>query len=150
MKILPKLTASFGVPGKLIEVRTFKSTSYQVKTVKISCVFFPFFQDTALFIVKFGRLINSWYNLVGDKLPLGPPALMMSPQPVNLGMVKPALVQKRDGKYNISTDEAIKTTRLEINEPEWINPQADYWKQHGKCFAIDVEPVEMKRMAPFP
>ncbi|CDO96901.1 unnamed protein product [Coffea canephora] len=98
----------------------------------------------------YGKFWCTWQTDRGDKLPLGPPALMMSPQPVNLGMVKPALVQKRDGKYNISTDEAIKTTRLEINEPEWINPQADYWKQHGKCFAIDVEPVEMKRMAPFP
>lgn len=82
-------------------------------------------------------------------MPLGPPALMMSPQPVNLGMVRPDLVQKRDDKYNISTD-AMKISRVEIGEPEWINPQADYWKQHGKCFAIDIEPVEMKRMVPFP
>lgn len=85
----------------------------------------------------------------GDRLPLVAPALMMSPQAVNLGMVRPDLVQKRDGKYNISTD-ALRTSRVEIEEPEWINPQADYWKQHGKGFAIDVNTVEMKRHAPFP
>ncbi|XP_048230934.1 oil body-associated protein 2C isoform X2 [Ricinus communis] len=79
----------------------------------------------------------------------GVPALMMSPQAVNLGMVKPELVERRDYKYNILTD-AIKQSRLEIAEPEWINPQADYWKQHGKCFAIDAEITDMKLTAPFP
>lgn len=74
---------------------------------------------------------------------------MMSPQAVNLGMVKPELIQKRDDRYNMSTD-AIKRTRLEIPEPEWINPEADYWKQHGKCFEIHIEDVEMKKIAPFP
>ncbi|KAK3206690.1 hypothetical protein Dsin_020736 [Dipteronia sinensis] len=85
----------------------------------------------------------------GDRLPLGAPSLMMSPQGVNLGMVRPELVQKRDGKYNISTD-SVKQGRLEFNEPEWINSQADYWKQHCKGFAIDIEQTEMKKIAPFP
>lgn len=74
---------------------------------------------------------------------------MMSPQGVNLGKVDPELVQKRDSKYNISS-EAMKNSRVEIEEPEWINPQADYWKQHGKGFAIDVERTQMKTTAPFP
>lgn len=68
---------------------------------------------------------------------MGAPALMMSPQGVNLGMVAPELVEKRDVKYNILTD-AIKQSRVEIAEPEWINPQADYWKLHGKGFAMIV------------
>lgn len=74
--------------------------------------------------------------------------MMMSPQAVNLGMVRPDLVQRRDDKYNISTD-ALRESRVEIEEPEWINPQADYWKQHGKGFTVDVNPVEMKRHAAF-
>lgn len=86
---------------------------------------------------------------LGDRLPLGSPALMVSPQPVNLGHVKPELVTRRDDKYNIST-EAIRLSRVEIGEPEWINPQADYWKNHGKGFAIDVNNTEMKTRAPFP
>ncbi|XP_070041949.1 oil body-associated protein 2A-like [Nicotiana tomentosiformis] len=57
----------------------------------------------------------------GDKLPIGPPALMMSPQAVDLGIVNIGLVKKRDDKYNISTD-AIKTTRVDLPEPERLNP----------------------------
>ncbi|KAH7545072.1 hypothetical protein FEM48_Zijuj01G0054400 [Ziziphus jujuba var. spinosa] len=68
---------------------------------------------------------------------------------VSMGTVKPELVQKRDNKYNIST-EALRMSRVEIDEPEWINPQADYWKQHGKGFAIDIHPTELKLRAPFP
>lgn len=80
---------------------------------------------------------------------MGPPALMMSPQAVNLGMVKPELLARRDKKYNISSD-AMKGSRVEIAEPEWINPQADYWKQHGKGFAVDLQATEMKKITPFP
>ena len=72
---------------------------------------------------------------------------MMSPQAVPPGVVKP--VMKRDDKYKIST-EALRQSRVEIEEPEWINPQADYWKQHGKGFALDIQPTEMKKRAPFP
>ncbi|KAA8515031.1 hypothetical protein F0562_018182 [Nyssa sinensis] len=97
----------------------------------------------------YGKFWCTWQVDRGDRLPVGAPALMMSPQGVNLGMVKPEVVRKRDDKYNISTD-ALKNARVEIPEPEWINPQADYWKQHGKCFAIDFEPTEMKLRAPFP
>ncbi|KAK4493106.1 hypothetical protein RD792_018051 [Penstemon davidsonii] len=97
----------------------------------------------------YGKFWCTWQTDRGDKLPIGPPSLMMSPQGVNLGMVKPVLVTKRDDKYNISSD-TLKTARVEIAEPEWINPQADYWRQHGKGFAINVEQSEMKLRAPFP
>lgn len=86
---------------------------------------------------------------LGDRLPLGAPALMMSPQGVQMGLVSPDLVQQRDRKYNISVD-SFKESRVEIEEPEWINPQADYWKQHGKGFAIDVNPTDIKLNASFP
>ncbi|XP_050234600.1 oil body-associated protein 2A [Mercurialis annua] len=97
----------------------------------------------------YGKFWCTWQVDRGDRLPLGVPVLMMSPQAVNLGMVSPTLIEKRDYKYNILTD-AIKQSRLEIPEPEWINPQADYWKQHGKGFAIDAESTQMKLRAPFP
>jgi hypothetical protein len=80
---------------------------------------------------------------------MGAPALMMSPQGVNMGTVSPHLIAKRDNKYNISSS-AMKSSRVEIAEPEWINPQADYWKQHGKGFSVDVEPTEMKKIGTFP
>ncbi|KAI4372032.1 hypothetical protein MLD38_010319 [Melastoma candidum] len=97
----------------------------------------------------YGKFWCTWQVDRGDRLPLGAPALMMSPQAVNLGRVHPDLLQRRDDKYNISS-EAIGRSRLEIVESEWVNPQADYWKQHGKGFAVNVVPTEMKRRAHFP
>lgn len=87
--------------------------------------------------------------MAGDRLPLGAPALMMSPQGVKMGKVWPDMVKRRDDKYRISSEE-LKSSRVEIEEPEWINPNADYWKQSGKAFAIDVQQVPMKLRAPFP
>ncbi|KAK3023496.1 hypothetical protein RJ639_045083 [Escallonia herrerae] len=86
------------------------------------------------------------FNVVctGDKLPLGAPALMMSPQGVNLGIVKPDLVERRDAKYKISTA-SLKATRDDIPVPETINPFADYWNSTGKGFATDIEETEMKK-----
>ncbi|GAV80561.1 DUF1264 domain-containing protein, partial [Cephalotus follicularis] len=96
----------------------------------------------------YGKFWCTWQVDRGDRLPMGAPALMMSPQAVNLGMVKPDLVQKRNEKYNVSMD-ALKESRLEIEEADWINPQADYWKLFGKGFAIDIEQTAMKLRAPF-
>ncbi|KAK6932746.1 Oil body-associated protein-like [Dillenia turbinata] len=100
-------------------------------------------------VKTYGKFWCTWQTDRGDPLPLGAPALMMSPQAVNLGMVNPELVQRRDQKYGISTPD-LKEARLEIPESEWTNPNADYWKQNGKGFAIDVVPAEMKLRAPFP
>ncbi|EXB36785.1 hypothetical protein L484_005082 [Morus notabilis] len=97
----------------------------------------------------YGKFWCTWQVDRGDALPIGAPALMMSPQAVSPGVVKAELVMKRDEEYNIST-EALRQSRVEIEEPEWINPQADYWKQHGKGFAVDIHPTEMKKRAPFP
>lgn len=86
----------------------------------------------------------------GDRVPLGAPALMMSPQGVNLGMVAPELVKKRDEKYGISSKD-LEKTRMDIAGPETsMNPYANYWMQTGKGFAIDVELTDMKKTAPFP
>ncbi|XP_010272711.1 PREDICTED: oil body-associated protein 2B-like [Nelumbo nucifera] len=97
----------------------------------------------------YGKFWCTWQVDRGDRLPLGAPSLMMSPQAVKLAMVKPELVQKRDEKYSVSS-EGLKKSRVEIEEPEWINPNADYWRKVHKGFAIDIEETEMKRMAPFP
>ena len=74
---------------------------------------------------------------------------MMSPQSTDLGVVKPELVKKRDDKYNISTD-AIRGSRIDITGPERLNTMADYWRDHKKCLAIEVESAEMKKMTIFP
>lgn len=80
---------------------------------------------------------------------MGPAALMMSAQAVNMGRISAAMIAKRDTKYNISSEEMARS-RLEIPEAEWINPQADYWKQHGKGFAVDITSTEMNKTLPFP
>lgn len=74
----------------------------------------------------------------GDKLPLGAPALMVSPQAEGPGRVKAELVGRRDEKYKISTTE-IAEGRIDVEEPEKENCEADYWRKHpGKGFAIDI------------
>ncbi|PWA38443.1 hypothetical protein CTI12_AA578550 [Artemisia annua] len=97
----------------------------------------------------YGKFWCTWQTDRGDKLPLGPPSLMMSPQAEGEGVVKSELVKKRNDNYNISKDDMIKS-RIEIPEPEWINPTADYWRQHNKCFEIAVESTEMKKLTEFP
>ncbi|KAJ4980584.1 hypothetical protein NE237_031421 [Protea cynaroides] len=97
----------------------------------------------------YGKFWCTWQVDRGDVLPLGAPALMMSPQGVNLGMVKEELLQKRNKKYKVSSEDLIKS-RVDIEEPELINKNADYWKNAGKGFAIDIEESDMKRNAPFP
>ncbi|KAL8032378.1 hypothetical protein ABFX02_13G092000 [Erythranthe guttata] len=92
---------------------------------------------------------DSSARLIGDRLPLGAPALMTSPQVVNMGTVTPELVRKRDDKYNISSDELSKT-RIDIAVPESTTRYADYWMLTGKGFAVDLQQTQMKSTAPFP
>lgn len=73
---------------------------------------------------------------------------MMSPQAENT--VSKELLKKRDDKYQISSD-SLASSRANINvPPEILNTCADYWKQSGKGFAIDVLETELKTTAPFP
>ncbi|XP_022892356.1 oil body-associated protein 2A-like isoform X1 [Olea europaea var. sylvestris] len=96
---------------------------------------------------SYGKFWCTWQVDRGDRLPLGAPALMISPQGVNVGMVD--LVKKRDDKYKISSEE-LKISRIDIAIPEMTNSSADYWMQTGKGFAIDVEKTDMELRAPFP
>ncbi|KAL9662213.1 hypothetical protein QQ045_027045 [Rhodiola kirilowii] len=105
--------------------------------------------ELANFAKTYGKFWCTWQIDRGDRLPLGAPSLMMSPQAVDISQVERAMIERRDDKYNISTD-ALKQGRVEMAEPEWINPNADYWKQAGKGFAIHVEQAQMKTLAQFP
>ncbi|KAL7590844.1 oil body-associated protein 2A [Lactuca sativa] len=97
----------------------------------------------------YGKFWCTWQTDRGDKLPIGPPSLMMSPQEEEIAKVKPELVEKRDDKYNISTA-AIRGSRTDIMGLGKLNPMADYWREHKKCFGIDVESAEMKKLTTFP
>nr|KAJ0198170.1 hypothetical protein LSAT_V11C700352990 [Lactuca sativa] len=61
----------------------------------------------------YGKFWCTWQVDRGDRLPLGAPALMMSPQVVNMGVVQPELVLVRDNKYKIKTDE-LRKSRADI------------------------------------
>ncbi|KAL0398412.1 UNVERIFIED_CONTAM: Oil body-associated protein 2A [Sesamum radiatum] len=97
----------------------------------------------------YGKFWCTWQVDRGDRLPLGAPALMMSPQGVNMGMINPELIEKRDLKHKISSDE-LRKTRTDIPVPEPTSPYPNYWMQTGKGFAIDVQSTEMKSRTPFP
>ncbi|KAM0869399.1 hypothetical protein ACQ4PT_040681 [Festuca glaucescens] len=98
----------------------------------------------------FGKFWCTWQVDRGDRLPLGAPALMVSPQAERIATVLPDLVRKRDQKYGFSTEE-LKAARADVDVPADPRPgQADYWVRHHKGFALDVVPHEMKRHAPFP
>ncbi|KAK1426481.1 hypothetical protein QVD17_15155 [Tagetes erecta] len=90
----------------------------------------------------YGKFWCTWQTDRGDKVPLGMPSLMMPPQSEGAGVVKPEVVRKRDEEYKVSKEDSMKS-RIEIPEPEWINPTADYWRQHNKCFEVDVESTEI-------
>ncbi|GAA0165772.1 hypothetical protein LIER_40054 [Lithospermum erythrorhizon] len=97
----------------------------------------------------YGKFWCTWQVDRGDILPLGAPALMMSPQGVNLGMVPPEMIKKRDERYKLSC-ESLMAKRADIVVPQSMN-LADYWmKSDGKGFAIDIEPTDMKEREPFP
>ncbi|OVA01474.1 Protein of unknown function DUF1264 [Macleaya cordata] len=99
---------------------------------------------------SYGKFWCTWQVDRGDVLPLGAPSLMMSPQDVNLGMVKAEVLQRRDEKYGVSSEDLMES-RVGIEVPQKINSNADYWKNAGKGFAIDIEQTpEMKLIAPFP
>ncbi|KAL6991295.1 hypothetical protein U1Q18_009412 [Sarracenia purpurea var. burkii] len=97
----------------------------------------------------YGKFWCTWQVDRGDRLPLGAPALMMSPQDVKIGSPTPELVLQRDDKYKISIDN-LKSSRSEIKASEIPSPLADYWKKTMKGFAIDVESTQMNLRAPFP
>ncbi|XP_006644704.1 oil body-associated protein 2A-like [Oryza brachyantha] len=98
----------------------------------------------------FGKFWCTWQVDRGDRLPLGAPALMVSPQDEPAGAVLPDLVRKRDNRYGYSTKD-LRAERANVQVPAGARPgQADYWLCHRKGFAVDVVPHEMKRHAPFP
>lgn len=90
----------------------------------------------------YGKFWCTWQFDRGDRLPLGVPALMMSPQAENLGQIKEDLVKKRDDKYKIPTQEEAKN-RVDIEGPETIDPMADHWKKTGKGWVVEAKEVDM-------
>lgn len=135
------------------EQKLWHSHAYEVKSGLLACPRVPESlcrKEIAEFAKTYGKFWCTWQVDRGDSLPLGPPALMASPQVVNLGGVHPDLVKKRDDRQGISTEE-LREKRADIEEPETIEgSNADFWVKHGKGFSVDVVETAMKLRAPFP
>ncbi|KAK3165440.1 hypothetical protein QOZ80_1AG0033230 [Eleusine coracana subsp. coracana] len=95
----------------------------------------------------FGKFWCTWQVDRGDRLPLGAPALMVSPQADPAAVVRPSLVRHRDDRYGFSTAD-LRAARADVQAAPQV--QVDYWLRHRKGFAVDVVPHEMKCHAPFP
>ncbi|KAF7030598.1 hypothetical protein CFC21_042111 [Triticum aestivum] len=136
------------------EQKLWHSHAYEVKAGLWTDVGVPEMLQTsemARMAKTYGKFWCTWQVDRGDRLPLGAPALMMSPQAVEPGRVRAELVRARDERCKVdSSARGLKAQRVEMDEPEWINPNADYWRLHGKGFAVDVTTTEMKQHAPFP
>ncbi|XP_051125519.1 oil body-associated protein 2A-like [Andrographis paniculata] len=98
---------------------------------------------------SYGKFWCTWQVDRGDRLPMGAPALMVSPQDVDAGKVKPELIKQRDQKYNVSSED-LRKAREGFGVSEARKSYADYWVKTGKGFAIDVKTTEIKTTAPFP
>ncbi|GAB4831510.1 hypothetical protein Ancab_005528 [Ancistrocladus abbreviatus] len=90
----------------------------------------------------YGKFWCTWQTDRGDKLPLGAPALMMSPQPENMAFVDAELIKERDDKYRVIREDLIQS-RVDIEEPETVSSYVDYWRNTGKGFAIDIQQSDM-------
>lgn len=85
----------------------------------------------------YGKTWHTWHTeQTNMNLPLGHPALMMGFTAD--GQIKPALVQDRDKRFNISTEDK-KQNRADIPKPQ-IQAGADAW-QKGQTVQLKLEPV---------
>lgn len=91
----------------------------------------------------YGKFWCTWQFDRGDRLPLGPPALMMSPQQAEPGNIPHDMVKTRDAKYDISTDTRASKREYSIEAPETFRPLSDRWMTTGKGWAIDLKEVPM-------
>jgi len=89
----------------------------------------------------YGKFWCTWQFDRGDRLPLGPPALMMSPQQVEPGRIPDELVKQRDAKYDISTVHRAEKRESSIKGPHPSDPLADRWMTTGTGWAVDLKQV---------
>eukprot|EP00850_Spirogloea_muscicola_P003457 SM000014S00245 [mRNA] locus=s14:238560:240103:+ [translate_table: standard] len=101
-------------------------------------------QELKALAKTYGKFWLTWQFDRGDRLPLGPPSLMVSPQAEEAGQIPAHMIAARDEQYGISTAEKAESRKNSIVEPEGgIDPLADHWKS-GKGWTTRIEEVDMK------
>jgi len=124
------------------EARYWHSHVYEVKSGMIVCPNIPILVENEVMselIKTYGKTIHFWQIDRGDKLPLGPPQLMMAFTQDD--QVEWDLVNKRDEAYGTDYKER-REARKEIEEPV-KDPRADGWEATGKAVQFDVKQVSM-------
>eukprot|EP00897_Mesotaenium_endlicherianum_P004813 jgi/Mesen1/435/ME001000S10636 len=90
----------------------------------------------------YGKFWLTWQADRGDKLPMGPPALMMSPQEPPEGQIPAGMIHERDLKYGISTSDKKNERASAITGPQGgLDPLADHWVKTGKGWATELKEV---------
>ncbi|CAG8458072.1 6817_t:CDS:10 [Diversispora eburnea] len=85
----------------------------------------------------YGKTWHFWQIDRGDKLPYGPPQLMMSFLEDN--QVSQDLINDRDKRFNVSTSDK-RDKRAYIKPVYNVNPDADHWahRKDGKAYILQV------------
>ncbi|WP_276370901.1 OBAP family protein [Chryseolinea sp. H1M3-3] len=76
-------------------------------------------------VSTYGKTIHTWHTDQERELPVGSPMIMMGF--TKDGQIDPKLVQDRDERFNISTDEKRKN-RADISTPQ-VDPLANAWER---------------------
>ncbi|KAJ3081313.1 hypothetical protein HK102_002435 [Quaeritorhiza haematococci] len=76
----------------------------------------------------YGKTWHTWQVDRGDKLPFGPPQLMMAFTVE--GQVDPKLIESRDKRFNLNTKDIIRARRDIHADHPTPDPRADHW-QHA-------------------
>ena len=124
------------------EARYWHSHIYEVKSGMLSCPHIPLIAEKEVMkelISTYGKTIHLWQIDRGDKLPFGPPQLMMAfteDSQVNWDLIK-----KRDEAYNTDSEER-RADRADIPEPV-KDLRADGWRITGKAVQFDVKEFSM-------
>ncbi|GJP47985.1 hypothetical protein CLOM_g7228, partial [Closterium sp. NIES-68] len=92
-------------------------------------------QELKKLVKTYGKFWNTWQFDRGDLLPLGPPALMLSPQDHPLGRVPCAVLEQRDAGLGIETGEKQEQRETVLVDKEWAatgkDRAADWWMESG-------------------
>lgn len=127
------------------EAKFWHSHVYEVKSGMIACPGLPKIAEKEVMkdlIGTYGKTIHLWQFDRGDKVPLGPPQLMMAftqDSQVDWNELK-----KRDEVYGTDYVE-LRENRSEIAIPD-IDSRADGWQKSGKAVQLDVKEVDMKKL----
>ena len=127
------------------EKKLWHSHVYEVKSGQLVAPGIPQIAEHA-FMQKiagtYGKTWHTWHTDQQRELPTGQPLLMMGFTAD--GQINPALVEDRDKRFKISSDEK-KNDRANLNYPA-IDPDADSWHT-GKVLQLSLGPLTKEALA---